>query len=196
MHRNKRRTKSNINRYLVSLVLGAVFLLLVVNAPYNARSSATNIPEFPEEIVYHAHADFKVFVNNKELDFSSPEFNIRSRQIHLHSDNDFGGNVIHVEEREATLGEFFSSLGMKFNFTCFIIDSEFCNTETKTLKFYVNGERNNENDKYKPKDLDRILISYGDKDEDINGQLDSITKLACIFSNKCPIPGNVKIVTL
>lgn len=184
----KRRHKSRINKYFVSLAIGAFFILAVANAPAERRLII--IPE-----IYHAHADFKVFINGDEIDFSSPNYNVKDRKIHLHTDNDFGGNVIHVEGESATLGEFFSSLGMKFNSTCFAIDSEFCNTETKTLKFYVNGEQNNEYDKYSPRDLDRMLISYGNE-SDLSNQSNSITKLACTFSNKCPVPEGVKIVTL
>lgn len=179
------------NKYLVSLAIAAVFIFAITTAPVEKRFII--IPEQG----YHVHADFKVFINGVEIDFSSPNYNVKNSRIHLHTDNDFGGNVIHVEGESATLGEFFSSLGMKFNSTCFVIDREFCNTETKILKFYVNGEQNNEYDNYSPKDMDRMLISYGnDIEEAITNQLNSITKLACTFSNKCPIPRDVRIVTL
>lgn len=147
--------------------------------------------------LFHIHVDFKVFISGQEMDFALPQYSERDRRMHLHTQNDFGGSVIHVEDEKTTLGEFFASLSMKFNSTCFITDSEFCDTETKTLKFYVNDVENNEHENYKPRDLDRMLISYGNESKDeIQKQLSSIIKLACVFSNKCPIPEGVKIVTL
>lgn len=182
----RRRSKANADKYILPLAVAAVLLFLIISSA--PKRGVMVIPE----IEYHAHADFKVFVNGDEIDFSLPQYNVRNRYIHLHTDNDFGGSVIHVENRESTMGEFFSSLGMKFSSTCFV---EFCAAGGNTLKFYVNGLSSRDFENYTPKDIDRILISYGNETE-LQNQLNSITKLACAFSNKCPIPSDVRIVTL
>ena len=192
MHKSKRKNKTRMEKYVLSVAVGTMILFVLMGA--SGKQGTQKIVIIPETETYHVHADFKVFMNGNEIDFSSSDYNVKDRKIHLHTDNDLGGNVIHVESEDATLGEFFVSLGMKFNSTCFVIEQEFCNTDTKTLKFYVNGERNSEYESYRPADLDRILVSYGD--EDVQKQLDSITKLACVFSNQCPLTEDIKIVTL
>lgn len=190
MRRSKR--KSQQNKYFLSLAIGIALVFLIVSSSPVAQRR-TIIPEKE----FHVHADFKVFINGHEIDFSLPRYNIRNRYIHLHTDNDFGGNVIHIEGRNATMGEFFLSLAMNFNSTCFATPEEFCNSEARTLKFYISGKRNELYEMYEPADLDRILISYGNETEEmIQQQADSITKLACVFSNKCPVPGDVRVVTL
>jgi len=186
-----RKIRKKYRKYVLPAVMGTVFVLAAIALSYAEKKSAV-IPAGP----FHAHADFKVFIDGKEMNFSSPEYNVRNVHTHLHTDNDFGGNVIHAEGRKAALGEFFASLGMSFNSTCFETWQEkFCNTEGKMLRFYVNGETNNAYGDYYPEDLDRILVSYGDADEDVSEQLDSVTNIACVFSNKCPVPSDIKVVT-
>ena len=59
----------------------------------------------------------------------------------------------------------------------------YCNDNDRKLKFYVNGQLNNEFYSYVIKDLNKILISYGNEDEsEIQKQLDSITNLAPKYS--------------
>lgn len=141
----------------------------------------------------HEHADFRVYLNGKEYDFSQEKYMSNNRSlsnfIHLH---DKEGNVIHKHSKGISLGFFFETLDMNFSPTCFIVDdgTEFCNNEDKTLKMFVNGKLNEKFDEYEFRDLDRILITYGDKKEnDIKKQMDSVTDKACIQSGKCPERG-------
>lgn len=61
----------------------------------------------------------------------------------------------------------------------------------KTLKLYVNGVQNAQMGNYIPKDLDRILITYGNETlEQIQTQINSVTNEACIQSGKCPERGS------
>ena len=145
-------------------------------------------------IFLHRHADFKVFINGQELDFNKTEFDEQNTFIHLHISNENDDRVIHVEGKEADLGIFFSSLNMSFNKTCFAVDKNTrCNNSEKKLKFLVNGFQNEAFENYIPKDLDRILISYGNETtEEVKKQMDSVTSDACIYSQKCLVPKNTK----
>jgi len=152
----------------------------------------TNIPQStPQNIPrYHAHVDFKVFINGEEIDFAKPEYDFANPLIHLHVRNYEGGSVIHIESSDVTIGDFFLSLDMELSKDCFSIKSKnYCSNKRHTMKFYVNGIKNDEYEDYKPKDIDKILISYGDdSNNEIKVQLNSITNLACAFSGKCPFP--------
>ncbi len=140
----------------------------------------------------HIHADFKVYLEGKAYNFSQLKYMSNdtfstNRFIHMH---DGKGNIIHQHINGVTLGNFFKGLNMTFNSTCFVTDTSFCNSKTKTLKFYVNGNRNMEFNLYELKDDDRILITYGNESsEEIDLQLASITADACIQSGTCPERG-------
>lgn len=142
----------------------------------------------------HKHADFKVYINGEAYNFSQEKYmssknKTLSNFIHLH---DMDGTIIHQHMSTITLGQFFQSLEMKFNETCFVLDNgtSYCNNQEKTLKFYVNGKINHQFGKYEFNDLDRILISYGSEDESIiNKQIESVTDNGCIQSKKCPEKG-------
>lgn len=143
---------------------------------------------------YHTHADFRVYINNKAIDFSlnkyqSEEDKPHDAFTHLHDGN---GDVMHFHKEGITVGYFFNTIKMEFTKDCFKLDTgeKYCSTEKTPLKFFVNGKENTEFETYVPKDLDRILISYGsDTEEVVQKQLNSVTDKACIYSKTCPERG-------
>ena len=65
-----------------------------------------------------------------------------------------------------------------------------CNSESSSLKMYVNGVANTQYQNYVPQDLDRILISFGPvNDKNLTTQINSVTDLSCIYSLRCPERG-------
>lgn len=143
---------------------------------------------------FHVHADFKVILEGREVDFSLPKYMTTEEQVlssfvHLHG---LDGKVLHVHAKGVTLGDFFASLGMQFTNECFVLDNveQFCNGGGKTLKLFVNGAQNELFEEYEPRDLDRILVSFGDETEqELAGQINSVSDNACIQSLKCPERG-------
>ena len=130
---------------------------------------------------HHYHADFKVYIEGKELNFNQEQFFVKSRFVHVENDaQGDSGEVIHMHATGVPLWLFFESIGMKFEKDCFAVDTgvKYCNSAEKSLKFYVNGKENNEFGDYVFNERDKILISYGDKGKDISSQLDSITDFA------------------
>lgn len=165
------------------LIVAAVIVAAVAAMLFLLYGS-TNSGEF------HAHADFKVYLNGDAYNFSQERYMEKLEAIHIH---DMNGEMIHMHERGAELGDFFSSMGMSFNSSCFVLDdgTEYCSGGDKTLRMYVNGKPNNEYGKYQIHDLDRILITYGSESEDaISQQMASVSDTACIFSEKCPERGS------
>jgi len=154
---------------------------------------------------YHVHANIKVIVNGKAIDFSqdkyqSKEGKERSEYIHFH---DNVGDVIHIHKSGMTLGDLFTSIGMKLTSTCLTDDlkNEYCKKDASPgafLSMWVNGRENTSFDTYMPNDLDRILISYdstgdtvrkGSGDALISSYIKSVSDTACIYSEKCPERG-------
>lgn len=143
----------------------------------------------------HEHADFRMYINGQLYDFSRQEYmssegKTLSSFIHFH---DGDGEVMHKHASGITIGFFFNTLGMRFDSECLVLakGTEYCNDEDNTLKMYVNGKPNDKFGDYELKDLDRILVTYGDEDESaIWQQIESVSDKACIQSGKCPERGN------
>lgn len=158
--------KEKMNKLLIILLI-ITFYLVGCSSSKISRLGST-----------HEHADFKVYINGEMLNLSQEKYMVRSKYVHI---EDMDGNVIHKHATGITLGYFFDTLGMKFNSSCFVLDTgvSYCNQSDKTLKFYVNEERNFEFGEYVIRTPDKYLISYGnDSEEEIQEQLDSITNKA------------------
>lgn len=141
----------------------------------------------------HEHADLKVYLDGQKLDLSVAKYQSTEEKeldpdIHLHDGN---GDVVHKHRQGVTLGDLFRSLKIEFSRDCLVLDTgkRYCNTDTKSLKMLVNGQPNDQFDRYVFTDLDKILLSYGPKDETLTSQLDSISDQACLYSEKCPERG-------
>ncbi len=190
------REDSKIERKKLAKIAGGVLLaMLAVVVLYFALQYSGVLKTVPP--AFHEHADFKVFLLGKPHNFSQEKYMTKAscgptqktaslKDIaHLHNGN---GEVAHVHRENVSWGDFFWSLGIKFNATCFILDTKerYCDEGNNSLKFFVNGEKNYEFDAFPVRDLDRVLISYGPDKEDVKAQYGQVTNDACIYSNKCP----------
>ncbi len=194
----------NIN---FKLIFAIIFLILFLALPsYHFWRYGLS----KESIIYgppgsiHSHADFKIYVDGNEIDFGKENYMtnkdfVVNKYTHLHDDK---GNLIHVHATGITFGYFLNSIDFDLTKECFKFDTgqKVCNEETnkdgstnKKWKFYVNGKINNEFNKYVIQDTDRILLTYGSFESEegkhrIIEQYESITKEACIYSEKCDAP--------
>lgn len=164
----------------------------VKNTPTKTTEASEETPQTEAQTTLE-HADFAVYINGKKANFAQPQYQSptgqeKDKAIYL---RDNKGHILHKHEAGATLGRFFKSLGMEFSNTCFTFDTghKYCNTDTNTLRLFVNGQPNDQFESYEPKDLDRILITYGPKDTNVDEQLKAVTDEACIYSNQCPERG-------
>jgi len=124
----------------------------------------------------HEHADVKVYINGKAMDFSQPKYQLTTSFIHFEEGI---GDVSHIHAKGLTIGHLFNSLGGRIARDCLTLDQTYCNEGNKVLKFYVNGKLNDEVSNYEMKDLDKYLITYGNEDAvAIQKQLDFVTSLA------------------
>jgi len=116
----------------------------------------------------HAHAAIVIFVDNEQLNFGLPQFQVSSRYIHFENHNP---HIIHKHATNVPLDMLFTSFGMKVTPDCMLLDDDkfseikitmFCNGPEKSLVFYVNGEKYySDISQYVLDHNDRILISFG-----------------------------------
>jgi hypothetical protein len=194
MSRRKKQENSELVYIILFIaILGAGVFNDVIKTQFpntaNVPGSEEPRPLPRQTAVYHVHADFKVYVNGEPLSFSSLRYSEKNPKIHLHVRNPHGGDVLHVEDKEAELSDFFDSIGFELRKDCFSTEHEkYCNNMTHSLRYMVNGNMIKDFMTYKPEDLDRILITYGNENnEDLKNQMNSVTNYACISSGKCPI---------
>ncbi|MBI2102160.1 hypothetical protein HYT53_06130 [Candidatus Woesearchaeota archaeon] len=129
----------------------------------------------------HKHADVKVYINGNSIDFSQRKYQLASRFIHFEEGI---GDVVHVHATGLTIGHLLKSLKGSLNNNCLVLDgNNYCSDNSGKLRFYVNNKPNSDFGSYVFKDLDKMLISYGDEDDSvIQKQLDSVTNLAARYS--------------
>lgn len=151
----------------------------------------------------HTHADFAIWMDGKQLDFSSPEFMSGSsdehdeehtrldQYFHLHDGN---GHVIHRHKPGLTLKEFFTTLKVGISGSCYSsgipgADGEVCSDHP--FRLFVNGTEQPFDDlSYVFQDTDKILITTASDDAEVAAELSKSTDDACLYSKTCPERGD------
>ena len=121
----------------------------------------------------HQHAVFKVFIEEKQINFSENKYMVRSQYVHIEGGD---GETIHKHATGVTIGYFLKTLNFDFDKNCIKTDSgeNLCNDNGNTLKFYINGIKSREYDGHEIKDGEKYLITYGNEsEEEIQKQLES-----------------------
>lgn len=123
----------------------------------------------------HIHADIKVYINGNAIDFSQGKYQLATSFIHF---EDGIGDVIHVHATGMIIRHLFKSLRMDLDSSCIAAEGKnYCNGNGNKLRLYVNGRISSQFDNYVIRDLDKILVSYGNEnDSDIQKQLASVTQ--------------------
>jgi hypothetical protein len=151
----------------------------------------------------HTHADFAVYVSGEKIDFARAEFMSGSSTgsladadhqahdpyYHLH---DSVGGVIHRHKPGLSVGQFFKSIGFNMSKDCFTQEGKkpVCNEAAKTWKMFVNGTEQPFSPDYVFTDADKLLLTYGATQADIQRQLATLTDDACLYSKTCPWRGD------
>jgi hypothetical protein len=157
----KRRNKN------LMVIVPAVAALLAVMA-YAVNIYSVNLEEPSQKFgplgSEHVHAAFAVKINGEKLNFSQPQYQVRSEYIHVENND---GNTLHRHATGVPVGEFFRTVGMNVTDSCFTLENKtsYCSDGNSNLEFYVNGNKTNSIANYVLKDNDRILIVYGNKNE-------------------------------
>lgn len=113
----------------------------------------------------HSHAAVIVFVNDEQINFGLPQFQLSSKYIHFENHNPY---LLHRHATDVPLDMLFTSIGIKIDSECIILSNDneygkFCSGKEQSLAVYVNGERYySDVSQYVINHNDRVLISYGD----------------------------------
>lgn len=138
----------------------------------------------------HTHADFAVWVDGEQVDFSSPEYmsgvsyddhshdeadEYHHQHLHLH---DEVGHVIHRHKPGLTLREFFDSLDFTFP------------EPLERWTMWINGQQEEFNLDYVFDDMDVILLTNSAGSAQVMHELEQLTDDACLYSKTCPWRGD------
>ncbi len=116
----------------------------------------------------HTHAAIAVFIDDVQLNFGLPDFQLQSKYVHFESNNPY---QIHKHATGVPLDMLFSSFGMNVSSECIGTHStEYCINSENSLVFMINEKIYSDITTYEIKHNDRILISYGDP-KDVTMQL-------------------------
>lgn len=145
----KKSTKKQIISWIIILTFaGSIVSTAIAMFPSTSSSNTVQTDWM---------ASINIVINNQFYTIPAGvgimENQTTARLFTLNSD----GIVYKTGTSDATLGEFFSILGQNFNETCIL---EFCNTNTSSMRMYVNNAENFDYELYTIKNGDSILIDY------------------------------------
>ena len=169
--RSREKRKTN----LIALGVVAVIVLIVGYSVYvfvNMDQSA--VPGGPQNAgafgSAHDHAGILVKIFGDTFDFDGVAYQIKSQWIHFEGND---GTTIHKHATGVTLGFLFDTLGLGLDDQCFVFKDgkSFCTTEDYSLKFFINGEPVDDIRDHEITEDDKILISYGADEEELESQL-------------------------
>ena len=167
-----RRKRKRYMRIVVPVVL-AVVAISVVSAIMFSLQPNTGSNYGPVGSA-HEHAVFLVKLDGVPIDFSQGKYQVQSNLIHVENDD---GTTLHRHATDVPFGEFLQSVDMDIRNGCFIGDDgrEYCDTVDKKLRFFVNGTQTDSIADYVPNENDRILVIYGDEDEnELKQEIDAL----------------------
>lgn len=172
--RRERAAKVDRRKRRSQLITIGIIAAAAAGLAYGVYSYALNPPAeagFGAVGSTHIHSALKLFIHDQTVDFSQPKYQVRSQLVHFENGD---GDTIHTHATRVHIGYLFQTLKIKFTSECLTMDNgeNYCNDGNNTLKFYVNGVRNNMYDKYVLNQDDRVLLSYGsESQEQIDAQL-------------------------
>ena len=187
-------TRLKLSALAIVIVVGALIATLVVRPPVAHIPAKNPDPE-------HNHADFAVWINGKQLDFSDAKYMTTEEEeaaapigsvkkyFHLH---DGDGHVMHRHKPGLTLCEFFDSLNNpkgRPEFSVRGTDFFYRGTEYNE-QLYVNGVLQPDvGCSYVFNDGDHLLITNDTDATEVQKELSLMTDDGCRYSKTCPWKG-------
>lgn len=166
------------------LTIAVIFILLIAgyflffvsegglknNKQLSSTPAPTQITQAQPSIKeVNLQAFFSITTNGTKRIFTDPKYHNRSGDVYISSDNP---SIVHVKKSGITWQDFFDTLPspMRVENDCLYTGTGqvFCNSESHSLKFYLNGKKVDQVLEMEITADDRLLISFGPKDENIN----------------------------
>lgn len=154
----------------IVLILLAVFVIVILGANYTGfdigfeKSIKRSSPTVQKEVDYKA--SFAIFTNGSLRDFTSSKYHNLSKDVFVTSENP---SIVNVKKKGITWNDFFKTLPspMKLSKDCLITGTgeEFCTNKAQSLKFYLNGIKDDNLLSKTIRNGDKALITYGNESE-------------------------------
>ena len=147
----------------------AVISAISVYAGYEFITMSGDIPGAPANAGKlgdeHIHSSVLVRIFGDKFDFSLPNYQIKTSWIHFENQD---GDTIHRHASGVELEFLFNSMSIGLDEDCFTFPDgrAFCTNEDYSLKYFINHKQVNDIREYVVMEDDRILISYGNEDQD------------------------------
>lgn len=160
------------------IVLGifAVFAVPTKNNPQPIVATQALTPTVtPKNVDFTA--SFGIYTNGTFRVFTASMYHNLSKDVFIKADNP---NRVYVKKAGVTWDDFFKTLPMKLTKDCLTTGTRqtFCTDNNGRLRFYLNGKEDNNALGKQIENGDRLLISYGNENEDqIQKQLQKIPSL-------------------
>ena len=166
---SKRSTQYR-TRNLKAIGILSMIGVIVSFACYEFVTSTNNIPGAPENAGKlgdeHIHGSLLVSIFGDKFDFSTPNYQVKTSWIHFENQD---GDTIHRHSTGVELEFLFDSMNVVIDDKCFVFPDgrQFCTNNDYSLKFYVNQQKVEDIRRYVIQEEDRILISYGNEEQEI-----------------------------
>jgi len=177
-----KRTAQYRSRNLKAVGILSAIGVIVAFACFEFITSTNDIPGAPEMAGKlgdeHVHASLLVKIFGDKFDFSTPNYQVQTSWIHFENQD---GDTIHRHSTGVELEFLFNSMKIAVDDKCFVFPDgrQFCSNDDYTLKFYINDKRVGDIRTYIVQDDDRLLITYGNEDNQaIEKQLDELNAQA------------------
>jgi len=177
-----KRTAQYRSRNLKAAGILSAIGVIVAFACFEFITSTNDIPGAPEMAGKlgdeHIHASLLVKIFGDKFDFSTPNYQVQTSWIHFENQD---GDTIHRHSTGVELEFLFNSMKIAVDDKCFVFPDgrQFCSNDDYTLKFYINDQRVEDIRTYIVQDEDRLLITYGNEDNQaIEKQLDELNAQA------------------
>ena len=164
-----KRSAQYRTRNLKALGILSMIGVIVSFACYEFVTSTNNIPGAPLNAGKlgdeHIHASILVNIFGDKFDFATPNYQVKTGWIHFENQD---GDTIHRHSTGVELEFLFNSMSIVIDDKCFVFPDgrQFCTNDDYSLKFYVNQQKVEDLRTYVVQDSDRILISYGNEDQE------------------------------
>ena len=164
-----KRTAQYRTRNLKAIGILSMIGVIVTFACYEFVTSTNNIPGAPLNAGKlgdeHIHASMLTMIFGDKFDFSSTPYQVKTSWIHFENQD---GDTIHRHSTGVELEFLFNSMNIVMDDKCFVFPDgrQFCTNDDYTLSFYVNQQKVEDLRTYVVQEDDRILITYGDEDQE------------------------------
>lgn len=175
--------KNVIGILIIIIIGGLVFFLTkpkktpLVESPTPTQSTALNPTTVSQEVPVDYKASFAIFTHNTFRVFTAPMYHNLSNDVFIQASNP---NIIYVKKNNLTWNDFFKTFPFKLTKECLTTGTgqTFCTGLGGTLKFYLNGVREDNLLDRTINAGDQALISFGNEsDTQIQAQLRQIPKV-------------------